>query len=67
MRNESKNNEVVSNFFFLQKEKRKHMRVRDYYNLLKIKKTTTRKIKIILIRIWFNYSFNSCFHLKILS
>jgi len=26
-------NEFVSNFFFLQKEKRKHVRMRDEYNL----------------------------------
>jgi len=35
MRNESKNNEFIFNFFFSSKTKRKHMRVRDDYNLWK--------------------------------
>jgi len=52
MRNESKNNEFVSS-----KTRRKDMRVSDYYNLWKTKKTMRKKIKIILIYIWFNYFF----------
>jgi len=50
----------------LQKQE-ENIRVRDDYNLLKTKKTMRRKIKIILINIWFNYSFDSCFRFKILS
>jgi len=56
-----KNNEFVSS------KTRKDMIVRNYYNLWKTKKMMRRKIKIILINIWFNYSFHSCFRLKILS
>ena len=56
MRNESKNNEFVSNFFFSSRRKRKHMRVRNdynirvrnYYNLWRTKKIIRKKIKIIL-------------------
>jgi len=33
----------------------------------KLKKTMRRKIKTILINIWFNYSFDSSFRLKMLS
>ena len=43
------------------------LRVRNDYNLWKTKKTMRRKIKITLINIWFNYSFDSCFRLKMLS
>jgi len=61
-----KYNEFMSNFFSL-KIKRKPMRVRDYYNLWKTKKAMKRKIKIMLINIWFNYFFYSYFRLKMLS
>jgi len=33
----------------------------------KTKKKIRRKIKIILINIWFKYFFDLCFHLKMLS
>jgi len=61
-----KYNEFMSNFFSL-KIKRKPMRVRDYYNLWKTKKAMKRKIKIMLINIWFNYFFYLYFRLKMLS
>jgi len=41
MRNESKHNEYVSNFIFLQKKK--HMIVRDEYNFVKILKGSDRR------------------------
>jgi len=50
--------------FFL---KKKNMTVRDEYNFCKIKKTTRKDIKNILINIWFNYSFSYCFSSKMLS
>ena len=33
MRNESKNNEIVSNFLLFFKKKRKHVRLEDEYNM----------------------------------
>ena len=44
-----------------------NMRVRNYYNLLRTKNIMRKKIKIIFINIWFNYSFDSCFGLKMFS
>jgi len=54
--------EKIITFFF-----KKNMTVRDDYNFCKIKKTTRKDIKNILINIWFNYSFSYCFSSKMLS
>jgi len=43
------------------------MRVGDEYNLCKTNKTTKKEINNILINIWFNYFFFSCFCSKMLS
>jgi len=61
--------------FFSSRTERKHMRVkndynirvRNYYNLWRTKKIMRKKIKIILKNIWLNYSFDSCFGLKMLN
>jgi len=44
-----------------------NIRVRNYYNLCRTKKIMRKKIKIILKNIWFNYSFDSYFGLKMLN
>jgi len=58
-------NEFMYNF-----KKQKQKKTYESERLLqfvKNKKTMKRKIKIMLINIWFNYSFHSYFRLKMLS
>jgi len=59
MRNESKKKEFVSNFFSSRKKKEKTYESEMITICEKIKNTIRMKIKIILINIWFNYSFDS--------
>ena len=54
-------------FVFLYKQKKKYENERLLQCVKKTKKTMRTKIKIILINIWFNFSFDSCFCLKMLS
>ena len=48
MRNESKNNEIVSNFLLFFKKKRKHVRLEDEYNMWETQKKLREKIYIYI-------------------